>query len=396
MANNSWIQLFPDTFLWIKANKGLLYNTRNKKSYVFPLDEQLRNWCTRLLDPDNLYSILTGSDISSNQSEWMDTIEKMQFGRIIPEESINCKPVSLLPILYIDIKINPDSFEANGNLLTYLHEIVFYIGGKETKHPDYYKQLYYPVHAEQRLATSEIITYINKSEGYNLHTLSFIGLECLSPDETKQVIDRLSAFKQKKVLITTTDKLDFYISLITQNPNAGLRLTIVCNSVSEYIEGSQKAGSLKHVKYILLIKNEADWQETETEELPKHVTLFPIYTGNNLSFFEKNIFMTESDLQETELNKREIFRNQTLNSNFFGKLIVMPDRKVYADINNPPLGSISDSVYECIFKAMTGKGAWMKTRNHTPCNDCVYQWICPPPSNYESVLERTNLCCLND
>lgn len=392
MANNSWIQLFPDTFLWIKTNKGLLYNVRNKIGYAFDLDAQIKKWCTQLLDPDNLYTVLTDSDISTKQSEWMETIEKMQFGKILPEESVDRKPVSLPPILYIDKKINPESSAANDNLLTYLHEIVFYIGGKETKHPDYYKQLYYPVYAEERLSAKEVIAYINKSEGYNLHTLSFIGMECLPPDETAQLIDRLSAFEQKKVLIATTDNLDFHISLITQNPKAGLRLTLVCSSLAEYTEGAQKAASLEHVKYILLIKDETDCLEAET--LPEHVIVFPVYTESNLQFFEENIFMTESDLQYTELNKREIFRNQTLNSNFFGKLIIMPDGKVYADSNNSPLGLISDSVYESIFKAMTGDGSWMKTRSHAPCNACIYQWICPPPSNYEPVLGKPNLCCL--
>lgn len=394
MANNSWIQLFPDTFLWVKTNKGLLYNARNKKSYAFDLDKQIKKWCTQLLDPDNLYTILTDSDITAKHSEWLGTIEKMQFGRIIQEDNTEHKPVSFPPILYMDKKINPESPDANDNLLTYLHEIVFYIGGKETRHPDYYKQLYYPIFSDQCLSASEIISYIDKSEGYNLHTLSFIGMECLSLDETKQIINRLSSFEQKKVLIATTDNLDFYTSLITQNPNAGFRLTIVCNSLYEYMEGVQKAGSLNHVKYILLIKDEADL--SDTEKLPENAILFPVYTGNNLQFFKENIFMTENDLQCTDLNKREIFRNQTLNSNFFGKLIIMPDGKVYANLNNPPLGLISDSVYESIFKAMTENGAWMKTRSQTPCNQCIYQWLCPPPSNYESVLDRENLCCLEN
>lgn len=396
MANKSWIQLFPDTFLWIKANKGLLYNARNKKSYAFHPDKQIKSWCSQLLDPDNLYCTLADLDIGQKQLEWIGAIEKMGFGRIIAEENSEHRPVSLPPILYMEKKLNTDSSDANENLLTYLHEIVFYVGGNETEHPDYYKQLYYPVYAEQCLSAAEMIEYINKSEGYNLHTLSFIGMECLSPDEMKRVIERLSAFQQKKVLVTTIGSLDFHISLIKQNPNAGFRLTIVCNSISEYITGLQKAGPLNRVKYILLVKSDADCMETEAANLPDHVTLYPVYTGNNLQFFEENIFMTENDLRETEWNKREIFRNQTLNSNFFGKLIVMPDKKVYADANNPPLGSVSDSVYESIFKAMTENRAWMKIRNHAPCTTCVYQWMCPPPSNYEAVLEKPNLCCIKD
>jgi hypothetical protein len=31
-------------------------------------------------------------------------------------------------------------------------------------------------------------------------------------------------------------------------------------------------------------------------------------------------------------------------------------------------------------------------RNQTPCDDCVYQWLCPSPSDYEIAISRPNLC----
>ena len=34
----------------------------------------------------------------------------------------------------------------------------------------------------------------------------------------------------------------------------------------------------------------------------------------------------------------------------------------------------------------------IRVRDFTPCKDCIYQWLCPSPSNYEIVIGRSNLC----
>jgi hypothetical protein len=39
--------------------------------------------------------------------------------------------------------------------------------------------------------------------------------------------------------------------------------------------------------------------------------------------------------------------------------------------------------------------SWFRIRNQTPCTDCVYQWFCPLPSNYEIAIRRPNLCRMN-
>lgn len=36
--------------------------------------------------------------------------------------------------------------------------------------------------------------------------------------------------------------------------------------------------------------------------------------------------------------------------------------------------------------------AWRRIREEEPCNLCLYQYLCPSPSNYEAVIGKTNLC----
>lgn len=102
--------------------------------------------------------------------------------------------------------------------------------------------------------------------------------------------------------------------------------------------------------------------------------------------------MTKDELASIKLSKREIFANMTLNTHSFGKLIIMPDGKVFADVNDSALGSISDPIYDLIYREMTERKAWFRVRDMKPCCDCVYQWLCPSPGNFELVIGRPNLC----
>jgi len=90
---------------------------------------------------------------------------------------------------------------------------------------------------------------------------------------------------------------------------------------------------------------------------------------------------------------REIFRNQKLNSNFFGILHILPDGSVKANMNAETLGNIKrDTVLDLIYKELIDNTAWRKVRNERPCTDCIYHFICPAPSNYEKAIGRQNLC----
>ena len=39
--------------------------------------------------------------------------------------------------------------------------------------------------------------------------------------------------------------------------------------------------------------------------------------------------------------------------------------------------------------------SWLRVRNQEPCNACIYQWLCPSPSDYEIMIGQTNLCHVN-
>jgi pseudo-rSAM protein len=52
--------------------------------------------------------------------------------------------------------------------------------------------------------------------------------------------------------------------------------------------------------------------------------------------------------------------------------------------------------HEIVHKEIDNGKSWFRIRNQAPCNDCVYQWLCPSPSDYEIAIGRQNLCHINN
>jgi hypothetical protein len=125
--------------------------------------------------------------------------------------------------------------------------------------------------------------------------------------------------------------------------------------------------------------------------------LNPVYTGDNLRFFEKNVYLNKEDILFTSMTVKDFFARQSINLYDFGKINIMPNGDVYANLNHPMLGNIySNNLHEIVHKEVDEGKSWFRIRNQVPCNDCVYQWLCPSPSNHEIAIGRSNLCHLNN
>jgi pseudo-rSAM protein len=110
-------------------------------------------------------------------------------------------------------------------------------------------------------------------------------------------------------------------------------------------------------------------------------------------FFKENIFLSKEDILSTHISIKNIFANQSINIFDFGKINIMPDGNVFSNLNHPSLGNIyTSSIYDLVRKELFEGKSWLRIRNQAPCNECVYQWLCPPPTNYEIAIGYTNLC----
>ena len=153
-------------------------------------------------------------------------------------------------------------------------------------------------------------------------------------------------------------------------------------------------------EYVFNVSSMDDCQQSEQliEQFQiKKYQIKPVYTGDNIGFFEENVFLAKEDILSTPITIKDIFANQAVNLYDFGKINIMPNGDAYANVDHPVLGNIySHSIYEIVYKEIDGGKSWFRIRNQEPCSNCIYQWLCPPPSNYEIAIGRSNLCHVNN
>lgn len=109
-------------------------------------------------------------------------------------------------------------------------------------------------------------------------------------------------------------------------------------------------------------------------------------------------FLEKEDIFSKPVSMQEIMRNQVLNTHKFGKLFVSSNGDVRAgSVLEAPIGNLhAENIRRLVHKEMTEGKSWLHIRNQKPCCDCIYQWLCPSPSDYESVIGRPNLCHIEE
>lgn len=167
---------------------------------------------------------------------------------------------------------------------------------------------------------------------------------------------------------------------------------IVPASLIPYISNWEHSSS---IEYELLVSSEEDAYllDSVPEYITENAEIKCIYTGMNGLFFKNYVYNTWNDILNVHLSKKDIFRRQTLNELFYGRLTILANGDTYANLNFPKLGNIFNMpLKELVYKEMKGKGAWFYTRNRGVCKNCANKYLCAPPSNYELVLNHLNLC----
>ena len=125
------LTLFSDTFIWIKHDMGLLYNSKTFVSNEFMITSGISRMCLILLNINNLYS--TEIDLTimpEEERNFINMITSRGYGVI---NDINEKIVSFPPLLNIQNEIERSLKDKNLNLgegiLKYFTSLTIYTGG---------------------------------------------------------------------------------------------------------------------------------------------------------------------------------------------------------------------------------------------------------------------------
>ena len=403
MMKNYWLTLHKDTFLWIKGEEGLVYNTLNGQLFRFRNDGMLQSFVADLLRIDNLYK----TNISEEQLQipdvkaWVDSLLAIECATFIENNDFYRRKVSYIPKLKIQDRVSYYKLKhaqgEDGGIMQNLHKLIIHVNGSQYGNELYSKQIIYPQKRSGELSMDSICRFIN-SFGEPSFLAEIVLVGCLW--EHTECDELLVFFKSLHIPIsiyTTERDLARYINhteVLMDEFKVSLNVLFSEYSFSDgyqYVPIFEKS-SVYWCSVVTSINECECAEQLITQYQLKNYRLAPVYTRDNLVFFEEHSYVAEEDFYDLQLSKREIFAHQTLNTYFFGKLTIHSDGKVFSDPAQAAIGTIKDSLYGIVYREMVEGNAWFRIRNMQPCNECVYQYLCPSPSPYEKAIGKLNLC----
>lgn len=395
-----WLNIHPDTFIWMNNETISIYNAENGIFFKVPYSKELEKIVNDLQEVDNLYTTtITEKDLKAPAVDnWIKKLIETDCCNWVVNDGINPKAISLKPVLKLtdnlDYYKDGHHKKRNANLLSNLHRLVIYLNSSKYGSDIYARQCIYPFKQQKELNLKELCDFI-VSSGSPIYLSEIIFVGCLWKHQEYDMLLNFLNQLSVKVSVYCTEQ-DFHNYIVQgQTPDLPKESTLYILK-NQYTKDDSQFNALatqENLIWHFLLTSEEDYMEAN-DLLQKHkiekYRLIPVYTGNNRSFLENFIYMSEDEILDCKLSKREVFTNQTLNANYFGTLQILPDGLINA--GNKVIGNIMESLYDVVYREMTEGDSWFHIRNQKPCCNCCYQWLCPSPSNYESVLKKPNLC----
>ncbi|MDR2125364.1 MAG: TIGR04150 pseudo-rSAM protein [Prevotellaceae bacterium] len=413
MNENNWLYIEPFVYICVNTQKALLYNTLNGK-----LIECLRGTKTYLLikqlnDDKNLLVIKLPSNYQKNKeiSGFVKNIREFYCGDVLTLPENATKPFQLKPIFNIqhDLKImkESESVSVGTKIMQKLTSITIQINSicdlTCCDCCNYNRQfLFCTKKTSEELHLKLIKKILDNLGGSYIKAINVIGGNVFKYSKFDEFINILkvsnivaSFFIHYQNII----KCDKFINSLSNNE---FSVNILVNFPIDI----DKLKSAKHllennninIKYIFIVESEKNCIFVENlineMKIENNFTLLPFYNEKNLSFFCDNIFPERNDILDAKPEISNIYARQVINSNYYGKLMIMSSGDVFANLNEKKLGNInSGTLHEFAYKEMKSGNSWRKTRkNVKPCNQCIYKYLCPSISNYEYAIGKFNLC----
>jgi hypothetical protein len=377
IVTDYWFMIEPYVYINIVNNYALLYNTldgvtleSNKAEIIELLRETIQK--------DNCGIVLLTSDRYKQKdiNSFIGELREKYMGDVIDIALSKGKPVQLLP--FFNLSDNHElykkhNFSSGKKILEYLSEI--------------------SIHVDYTTDITGLIQFIKSVPGK--FTLNIVGnMEYLK--DGKKLLSYLNQLASPKNMICA------YTDIISLQPTFENNFSYILSirfpiDMQQWIRSRQRLlNQTLPTKYIFEVLSSDDCQQAEqlVEQFQiEKYQLNPVYTGDNIRFFKENVFLSKEDILSASISIKDIFVNQSINIYDFGKINIMPNGDVYANVNHPPLGNIyTHSILEIVSKEVEDGKSWLRIRNQAPCNECVYQWLCPPPSDHEITIGHSNLC----
>jgi pseudo-rSAM protein len=406
-----YLYLEPYVSVFSSTKEYLFYNTLNGSLIESLYYQELLPIFEKLTDSRNMYFVeLDESEKSNMTNTFVEELRGKFMGDILNILPNSNKPVQLFPLLNFqkdETRFKEGYFSSIGDdVMHYLKEMTLFINSyfeNINEIPSVYKnQFHFPTldNRNDILSLNDIREIVEQTKICDIENLNILGGDILLHTEIEEIVSFLNDCNFLKT---------FHFYCNEKNLQQKINL-VLGNRINIYIDSDIGINELAIIKnasgqdslsFTFILTNEEDYNFFEkiiTENSFENYILKPFFNGENESFFKENVFVTKEDLFEVVHEQNDIFAKSKINLNNFGKLIILNNGDVLANINGKPLGNIYViSIKDAVYKELQSKESWRLTKNEVEvCKDCIYNQLCPSISNYEYALGRFNLCSIRE
>lgn len=399
-----WFVVSPDVFLWKKGHTVLAYNSDNFEIREFETCNKFNYMYDNLMKPENLYATeLTEEDLRNAELyAVIKLLEQAKCAKLISQSEEPKCPVSLFPLAGVQrsrekLRKRPEMLKYE-NYLNYLQEVTIYVNGSGLNNNLYTRQVPYFISEGGNMDFNSLNLFLKFIASSSVSNIRICGYNIFEYTDWRKLLDLVDRIHTTKSLYVSCLQLQDHPEDWQIASSEQFKYIIVVDRQHPLLESvffAVKEMELQ-VEWLFYVSSENEYslalEQIEQYQIKKF-SMKPVFTGDNLLFFSENVFLAKEDVVSNRLNKRQIFANQILNTNDFGKFILSPKGDIYVNLNFPPRGNINEkSIFSLIREELVWGDLWFRTRSEQPCSECLYQWLCPSPSNYELVLNQPNLC----
>jgi pseudo-rSAM protein len=392
----------------VTNSQVLLYNEFTNKRLICN-DRTVYEIVTKLEDKKSYRIVeITREELDNKEVKNFITQGRENFMLdIIPVDSSSKKPIQFIPNLVVrNIRDrNLEKKEMYGeDILHNLTELFFLFGTGKSDNKNFGSfnlqiPFYYDTNCQINIKLEELKGLFNELKYSSLNKIHLVGDQLINEDKYNDLLDFLTGLDLiKEIYINASSVSSGLLNKIDQlSMFPGVKFNLIVDELNR-LENTFKFHLSKDIfHYIFLVKNEANYlQISEFNEINKlnSATLTPVFTSDNSTFFEENIFTSVSDIDEINPSQLDLYRNQKMNTLFFGKLYINAKGIITSNICSEPLGRCGkDSIAKIVLDEMLNGENWFRIRSKfSPCKECIYRDFCQPISNYELAIGKVNLC----
>jgi len=391
-----WLYIYSFVYCRIEEKRAFLYNTQSGEN-IETAHPAVLDLLISMHEKHNLGAICCTGSILNEVYPFIVEFCNKKMGNFADIEQMPEKPIQLMPVLNLQCDIE-EQRNIGTEILQNLLELNIY-PNNHCRQTCRYCGAY---NKQVPCCTSDSGTEtLDVSILHNIVSQICFGVVSKINILGGNILQYPDLWELSQLLADFKDRTHFYIHYKNYERNTFLEnfhTVLIVNfpidkpALDKVVSEINKEKTSVH----FIVENEDQYTKTnhliENHNISRY-EIKPFFNGKNIDFFRENIFVSKNDIFGKPLSMREIFRNQKINTCFFGILHIFQNGIVKANPNTAILGNIkSDKILDLVYKEMFKNTAWRKIRDSQPCGKCLYQFICPSLSNYEIVIGKPNLC----